>query len=294
MVNGYKLILDVSHHQTFDYDLVKQHIDGVIIRVGFGTQPDSKFRQHYDAFKEIPCAAYQWFRPDQDVKAQIELVKTTLDPTEIQAVFSDQEQNTIYGTATQIAAATLNERGQAHVTGLATHGYTMGTYSRATWISQYNPRMLDWMYDYMVWLASWPYASGAVTTTWEALKATWSPKIFSPYFTSTWPAEKKRADLWQFSGDKFIVPGIYTATGVPRSADFNYISDAALEKFKPAAAPIPEPEPDPHLPVMETVYNELVDLRASMQGNMFLSQERAAQDINELTYIMGLLKPGGG
>ncbi len=37
-MDGYKLVMDVSHHQTFDYDLVKQHVDGFIIRTAFGTE----------------------------------------------------------------------------------------------------------------------------------------------------------------------------------------------------------------------------------------------------------------
>lgn len=231
-MDGYKLVMDVSHHQTFDYDLVKQHVDGFIIRTAFGTERNSLFQKHYDGFKEKPCAGYQWFRPDQDVTAQIETVKLACEGKTIRCIFSDQEQAGRYNIPmSNFSAAVLNERANEHVTGLELHGFEMGIYSRATWISQFVPQLTNWMYDYNVWLASWPYAVGAVNASWDELMDTWAPKIFSPYFTLDWPANKKRADAWQWSGDKFIVPGVFTADGVPRSADFNFVSNALFAHF---------------------------------------------------------------
>lgn len=244
-MDGYKLVLDVSHHQTFDYDLVKQHVDGFIIRTAFGKEADSLFQKHYDGFKDKPCAGYQWFRPDQDVSAQIETVKVLCEGKTIRCIFSDQEQEGRYNIPlTTFPAGVLNEKAHEHITGLELHGFEMGIYSRATWISQFVPHMTDWMYDYNVWLASWPFASGAITTSWEELMSTWAPKIFSPFFTMGWPADKKRADAWQWSGDKFIVPGIFTKDGIPRSTDLNFVSDALFDRFMngqaaraPAASP---------------------------------------------------------
>lgn len=231
-MDGYKLVMDVSHHQTFDYDLVKEHVDGFIIRAAFGKDRDSRFEQHYNGFKEKPCAVYQWFRPDQDVTAQIEVVKVLCEGKNIRCAFSDQEQAGRYNIPmSNFSSAFLNERAHEHMTGLELHGFEMGIYSRATWISQFSPQMRDWMYDYNVWLASWPYAAGAVTVDWDTLMDTWAPKVFSPFFTIDWPTDLKRADAWQWSGDKFIVPGVFTADGVPRSADFNFVSNALFDRF---------------------------------------------------------------
>lgn len=233
MLPGYKLVLDVSHHQTFNYDLVKKYVDGFIIRFGFGISPDTLANKHYDGFKEKPCAGYQWFRPDQDVKAQIELVKVKTAGKDIKVFFSDQEQQGMYGVPlSTYSPALLSDRARQHVEGLALHGFDMGIYSRATWISQYAKPMLEWITKYHMWLASWPYAKGAITTSWEELINYWAPKTFSPFYASDWPSTAKTAQAWQWSGDKFIVPGIYTTQGVPRSADFNYVSDALFERFK--------------------------------------------------------------
>lgn len=247
-MDGYKLVMDVSHHQTFDYDLVKQHVDGFIIRAAFGKDRDSLFQKHYDGFKEKPCAAYQWFRPDQDVAAQVEVVKVLCDGKTIRCVFSDQEQAGRYNIPlSNFSAIVLNQKANEHVTGLALHGFEMGIYTRATWVSENVPQLTNWMYDYNVWLASWPYAAGAVSTTWEDLLSDWAPKVFSPFFTMEWPADKRRADAWQWSGDKFIVPGIFTTDGVPRSSDFNFVSDALFDRFMSGGAarvPVARPAGD--------------------------------------------------
>lgn len=246
-MDGYKFVLDVSHHQTFNYDEVKKHIDGVIIRFGFGTLADRMADKHYDGFKEIPCAGYQWFRPDQDVKAQIELIKVKTSGKDVEVFFSDNEQQGPYQSSGGYSPTYLSEAARAHVEGLSLHGFDMGIYTRATWVDSYARPMWNWMFKYHNWLASWPFASGAVTTSWETLKSYWSPKIFSPYFTSDWPTDKRKADVWQWSGDKFIVPGIFTSTGKPRSSDFNFVSNELFERFE-ESTPTPTPDPLP-LPV---------------------------------------------
>lgn len=293
IMDGYKLVLDCSHHQRFDYDLVKKHVDGVIIRFGFGLAADNLSNQHYDGFKEIPCAGYQWFRPDQDVKAQIELVKVKTEGKDIKVFFSDQEQKGMYGVSlSTYSPATLSERARQHVEGLALHGFDMGIYSRATWISQYAKPMWDWMFNYATWLASWPYASGGVTTTWEYLISNWAPKAFSPYYTSDWPVRKTEA--WQWSGDKFIVPGVFTTSGVPRSSDFNFVSDALFERFKAGTVVPPVVTvPDPHLALLDNLYNELGDLETSMLSGKLEVDTRLLKDINELHEIRKIVKPGG-
>lgn len=263
-MEGYKLVLDVSHHQTFNYDLVKKYVDGVIIRLGFGTQADSLVDKHYQGFKDIPCAGYQWFRPDQDVKMQIDLVRRVTEGKDIKVIFSDQEQRGHWVLGQDIApyysAAVLSEKARQHVEGLDLHGFEMGIYSRASWISAFAKPMYSWMFNYETWLASWPFAKGAITTSWESLISYWAPKKFSPYFTTDWPADKKNLSAWQWSGDKFIVPGIFTVNGAPRTSDFNFISDALFEKFTMGSVPPPPPPPpvvEPPAPTPTTLEERL-------------------------------------
>ena len=291
-MDGYKLVLDISHHQQIDYDLVKKHVDGFIIRFGFGTDADRLCDKHYDGLKEKPCAGYQWFRPDQDIKAQIELVKVKTAGKDIKVFFSDQEQPGPYLSSIVYSPTLLSERGRAHVEGLALHGFDLGVYTRATWVSQYSKPMLSWLPSYHNWLASWPYAAGAVTTTWENLISFWAPKTFSPYYTADFLPAHRVAKAWQWSGDKFIVPGILTTLGVPRSSDFNFVSDALFERFKGAPVVVPPPVVVPD-PIIENTYNELGDLITSMLAGKLAIDDRLLVDISELVAIRKLMKPGG-
>lgn len=252
---GMNLVIDVSSHQKIDYALVSKYIKGAIIRVAYGIAVDTSFKQHYDGFmaQNIPCAAYQWYRPDQDVKQQIEVVRNTLADTKINLVLSDQEQ---HGQGPSSLAPIyphdkLSEMCESHVTGIRLHGYELGTYSRSSWImerckpsiikmSEY-PAINPWRYDYWVWLASWPFASGALATTWEAIADSWAPTLMSPYFVSGWPYNLKYAHMWQWSGDKFILPGITTPYGVPRPVDLNYAPDFMVAKFLKKEIPVPPP-----------------------------------------------------
>ena len=289
---GYKLVMDVSHHVSLDYDLIKKYVDGFIIRFGFGTDADRLCDKHYDGLKEKPCAGYQWFRPDQDIKAQIELVKVKTAGKNIKVFFSDQEQPGVYNSTIVYSPTLLSERGRAHVEGLALHGFDMGIYSRATWVSQYSKPILSWMPNYHNWLASWPYASGAVTTSWEYLMSNWAPKIFSPYYTADFLPTHRVAKAWQWSGDKFIVPGVKTASGLARTSDFNFVSDALFERFTTGGviAPPPVVVPDP---IIENTYNELGDLITSMLAGKLAIDERLLKDITEAVEIRKLMKPGG-
>ena len=290
-MDGYKLVMDVSHHVRLNYDLVKKYVDGFIIRFGFGVDVDTMSEQHYNGLKDKPCAGYQWFRPDQDIKMQIELVKQRVGDKNIKVFFSDQEQKGIYNISTSTYSPDLlSERGRAHVEGLALHGFDMGVYSRATWVSQYAKPMLSWLPNYYNWLASWPYASGAVNTTWEYLMSFWAPKTFSPYYTADFLQAHRVAKAWQWSGDKFIVPGVTTSTGIPRSSDFNFVRDDLFERFITGGVIAPPVIPDP---IIESTYNELGDLISSMLSGKLEIDSRLMKDINKLIAIRSVMKPGG-
>lgn len=286
-MNGYKLVLDISHYHYLNYDLVCEQVDGFIVRAAFGQYKDARFETHYSeiAARGKPIAVYQWFRPDQSVTAQIEVMKLALENKKIRVIFSDQEQHGLYFNGGSMipfySPAALSELCRSHVTGLALHGYEVGTYTRGTWVMERCQPSLAWRYEYPVWLASWPYAQGAYTCSWNEFKSTWLPKTFSPFYPSGWPVEKRFADAWQFTGDKFILPGINTSTGVNRSVDVNFVSDALFARF--TDAPVIPPAPD-SAELIKTVYDELSDLKTRMQTNL-------AGELVELDYIMGLLKP---
>jgi len=59
-----------------------------------------------------------------------------------------------------------------------------------------------WVGNYDFWIASYPYAAGRVDLTWEQLP-TILPTGWAPAVTNG-----RKPIIWQFSGDKFFLPGI--------------------------------------------------------------------------------------
>lgn len=241
--NGYHLVIDLSYYNPkTDFEVVSEYVEGFILRIAYGTTKDTCFVDFAKRLYKLgkPIASYQWFRPDQDVKAQLEIARQQLTDAGVpmHVGFSDQEQHGRSGYLNlppHYSASDLSKRGRDHVEGLTTLIKNVGTYTRSSWISERaRPTVWGedaWLYDYLVWLASWPYASKVVSTTWSDFLANWMVKSFSPYYASGWP--NKFADAWQFSGDKFVLPGGDGAF------DFNLVSDNMLQLMSTG---IQEPE----------------------------------------------------
>jgi lysozyme len=85
-----------------------------------------------------------------------------------------------------------------------------------------------WAAGYDFWLASYPYAPGKVEITWEQLPN---------YLPSGWVqpvSGGRKARIWQFSGDKFSLPGVQGAL------DLNmFDGDEAALRAWAGVAPLP-------------------------------------------------------
>jgi GH25 family lysozyme M1 (1,4-beta-N-acetylmuramidase) len=94
----------------------------------------------------------------------------------------------------------------------------------------------SWVGNYDFWLASYPYAAGRVDSTWEELPS---------HFPDGWNEDRwiapvpngRRPKIWQFSGDKFWLPGINGAL------DLNLFDgdEAALRQWAGLEPPPPVP-----------------------------------------------------
>jgi lysozyme len=80
-------------------------------------------------------------------------------------------------------------------------------YTRTSFVKDYAPEMAEWLKDWPLWLAHYPYRPGKVHLTWEQLKRDYVPSIPGPSL----PVSCKDWCFWQFSGDKFILPGEQSA-----------------------------------------------------------------------------------
>lgn len=106
-------------------------------------------------------------------------------------------------------------------------------YSRASFIHSFSMPITKWVGDYPLWMAHYPYAKGTIIANWEDVRpgGKYAPGITSPNM----PQGVKAAawKFWQFSGDKFILPG------VSGKLDLNYWNGdlASLRAFFGAGAP---------------------------------------------------------
>lgn len=86
-------------------------------------------------------------------------------------------------------------------------------YTRQTWVQAYCKPMLTWISagNRELWLAFYLLGGAAVKLSWEDLKSKFVPHFEKFPWGAGWPASARNLKFWQFSGDKFILPGVDTA-----------------------------------------------------------------------------------
>jgi GH25 family lysozyme M1 (1,4-beta-N-acetylmuramidase) len=94
-------------------------------------------------------------------------------------------------------------------------------YTRVSFMVDYARPMLEWVKNWPLWLAAWPYRSGRISCSWEFFKANYLPIVQAPQL----PAGSSTWYMWQFSGDKFVLPGL---GGMPVDLDYFNGSEEAL------------------------------------------------------------------
>ncbi|PKN85591.1 MAG: hypothetical protein CVU46_10500 [Chloroflexi bacterium HGW-Chloroflexi-8] len=231
-IPGYQLILDISYYQqALDWSYLKTWVDGFVIRSLFGVWKDPMFRDHVshavDAGYES-LATYAWLRPDESIKAQLDKLAEQLYGTPIKVVFVDVEQHgrTYLNLLPHYSPEKLSDLVWQYVSGIKTLGIIPAIYTRSTWVSTYARPLENWMYKFHCWLASYPFGRGRIALQWDDLLTRYAPKAFAPYYNKYWNTSNGEASAWQWSGDKFVLPGIYQnkqkSVGMP--VDLNYFS----------------------------------------------------------------------
>lgn len=124
-------------------------------------------------------------------------------------------------------------------------------YTRTSFINSYARPMLKWCGNYPLWLAHYPYANGRIAVSWEEFKEKHLPQISGPDL----PQGCTDWRIWQFSGDKFLLPGVFSdaAGKVLSPLDVNFWNGTIgeLHTFAGVNLPAPEPEPEPENPPAE-------------------------------------------
>lgn len=220
MFDRYCLGVDVSSWQaTVNWD--KLHANGVrfaIIKAAQGSyRQDPICPAHLKGASAagMLCGVYHWMDPANKAQEQIKNLSHRLKGLEYNFLALDVEQywadwnEWSQGMISQrYPGKLISDVARACAEGMrATFQKPVLIYTRASFVKDYAPEMASWLPEWPLWLAYYPYQSGRVRLTWEQLKHEYAPSLTGPAI----PAACKDWRFWQFSGDKFILPGEQSA-----------------------------------------------------------------------------------
>jgi GH25 family lysozyme M1 (1,4-beta-N-acetylmuramidase) len=251
-------LIDVSHWDpNVDWGILKTHnVVAAIVKATDGPgSVDTMYQAHCEGAKAkgMVLGAYHFFRPwiDQssiETQAQFFLDNITSQP--IKFIGLDLETYTS-NPANKVAPSLYSQRAKTAAKYMASHSpLPFVIYTRNSFIVDYAPQIFDWLGDYNLWLAHWRYNdndshSPKQTITWEELISSHLP----PYSGPTVPHSNSDWTLWQWTGEKFTLPGLTTLIDLNffngTKTDFyhwaNVIADECTDHSEPGDPVLPHP-----------------------------------------------------
>lgn len=219
MFDEYALGVDVSHWQPcVDWALLARHgVSFSFIKAAQGSYGrDPSTLAHFKAAKAagLLCGLYHWCDPNHQPSAQLENLKHAIGEIEFAMLAIDVEQywqdwaewrqkavkQILPGKQISERALALAEMARDYC------GKPVLIYTRASFVQYHAPQMTAWLKNWPLWLAHYPYARGRVSLNWQTLKSQYKPVVQAPAL----PEGCTGWDFWQFSGDKFVLPGCQT------------------------------------------------------------------------------------
>ncbi len=234
-------------------------------------------REHVEGARKagMLVAGYHWNDPMLDDNKQIDFFTSQLEKYNIHLGYVDVEQyweswTEFYamlrgtGTITKFISPTrISQSSYNMMTGLRNRGFNGQIYSRWSFILDRASPMQLWIPPQESWYAHWPYKTGRVNISWNDIKpgGYWYPSIPQP-----WLPVNVKWKMWQFSGDKFILPG---TGGIP--IDFNLFNGDEIQLKNHFTGseiiPVPPVTPPPTngviLPVLKVINKVNVRLTPS-------------------------------
>jgi GH25 family lysozyme M1 (1,4-beta-N-acetylmuramidase) len=247
------LLVDVSLYQpNMDWKILANNgVAGVIIRASAGSyRQDPMFLQHVKSADSagMIIGAYHWLDPNNDDVAQAQNFLNAVKNQPIRFLALDMEQYWKYWSeyfAHDVKSIIPGSRISENALRVATYlrknsKLPVVVYTRASFVSYRTPQAKEWLPDYNLWLAYYPYSSVRITTTWEDLKSNYLPILNGPIL----PEKCTEWSFWQFSGNKFRLEGTGNVV-----IDLNFFNGNKhdLENFC-STGTVPIPDSDPELP----------------------------------------------
>ncbi|MEN6481689.1 MAG: glycoside hydrolase family 25 protein [Anaerolineaceae bacterium] len=212
--------VDVSTWQKkVDWQVLKAGgVDFALVKASQGSQQkDARCEQHLRGAQAagLLSGVYHWCDPTCRVESQINNFMSAgaglsfdfcaLDVEQYWCSWQEWSQHQIthkltprqISTSARDTATAIRER-----TGKPTLIYT-----RASFVSDYARPMLEWLSDWDLWLAFYPFDRGRVQLEWAELTPILQHLPASPLL----PEGCREWKFWQISGDKFVLPGCNSA-----------------------------------------------------------------------------------
>jgi GH25 family lysozyme M1 (1,4-beta-N-acetylmuramidase) len=161
------------------------------------------------------CGVYHWMDPGCAVNAQISNLEHRLKgldyaflALDVEQYWSDWGEWQKGSISKRYPGKLISDCAQACADAmLSKFNKPVLIYTRASFVKEYAPQMVEWLPNWDLWLAHYPYHPGRIHLSWEQLKKHYVPSIPAPAV----PEGSKNWRFWQFSGDKFILPGEQSA-----------------------------------------------------------------------------------
>lgn len=224
--------VDVSHwHRTVDWKTLRAGgVSFAIIKASQGVVvSDALLRTHFAGARQagMVTGVFHWVDPTLPAGAQVEHFLKTCQGLDFDFAALDVEQHWqswAEWARHQIVQHIPPERisSVAHEAGVALRAATdkqVIIYTRPSFVQEYARPMQSWLPEWPLWLAYYPYPVGKIWTNWENLIKRYSPRIPGPKL----PPGCSNWRFWQFSGDKFLLPGVISPL------DLNYFNGDEVE-----------------------------------------------------------------
>jgi hypothetical protein len=260
-------LIDGSKYQPdMNYSLVAGELTGVILKSTQNNFVDPSFIKHVNGFRgKTIIGAYHWVDPIYRIEPQLDNFKRTIAPVkdDIRFLWLDIEQwwndwakwlqmilGKIPGSEVpKIPPGALSQYNQYAVDLFKREiDIPIAVYTRTSFVREYMPAARDWLKYHDLALAQYPYhPKDRINATWEEIRTKYSPREdWQPAKYIDWPDPK----FVQYSGDKFLLPGVYrNLTGGLSPVDLDYFQ-GSREDFLAWLGNGPGPEP-PGVPLPE-------------------------------------------
>lgn len=246
-------------------------IHGVIIRQGQGDWEDKRFAEHvqgaYDA--GLPALAYhvheprlytatgvlnedKW--PPIETDWQMDRLRRSLEHKALYGLAIDDEVVKEYDKKTIIPDAWLSRTARHHKAMVDKEfggKWDFRPLYSANWFLDYSPATKVWLHQHDLWWAYYIQPKNVTALlSWEDLEQYIPDDQYWPFPECTGIIEgRKKAVLWQWTGDRFVLPGIYGEGHKITALDFS-LYDGTPEEwwerigFDPGSGPAPVDPPE--------------------------------------------------